>query len=265
MQDVACNCISTTTPPSGGGLPHRSDRDACRLSLGCKLQILVSLRVFGMRSYYICPFSYCLVLCIKKFTKNVLTLTTQKSPSGVSLSFSHTHIGHPWGFSLNFLLSIPDTFIWESHLPPPRPPGATALPVLVFRLCWHSHYHQWLYISHFKAACENASAWWYYGIAFGVEFSSHFIVEPGGVEEEVWPSGKSARIAIQRPWVHFPLWPLAGLVLSNSESQDLTSNIIIYSYFLLAKHHLPLREVSILQKIEVNHQSTAGNNSRCSF
>ena len=115
-------------PPRGGGLPHRSDRDACRLSLGCKLQILVSLRVFGMRSYYICPFSYCLVLCIKKFTKNVLTLTTQKSPSGVSLSFSHTHIGHPWGFSLNFLLSIPDTFIWESHLPPPPPPRGNRPP-----------------------------------------------------------------------------------------------------------------------------------------
>ena len=37
--------------------------------LGCKLQILVSLRVFGMESHYIGPFRYRLVLCIKKFTK----------------------------------------------------------------------------------------------------------------------------------------------------------------------------------------------------
>ena len=79
----------------GGGLPHKSDRDAHRLAWGCKLQTLASLRVFGMESYYICPFKCCLVLYIKKFTKNALTLTTQKSPLGVSLSLSvsHTHIG----------------------------------------------------------------------------------------------------------------------------------------------------------------------------
>jgi len=87
------------------------------VSLWCKLQILVSRRVFGMESYYICPFSYRLVLCIMKFTKNALTLTTQKSPWGVSLSLSHTHIGLTEGFNLNFLTSIPVTFIWES---PPR-------------------------------------------------------------------------------------------------------------------------------------------------
>ena len=67
--------------------------DARRLAFGCKLQILASPRVFGMESHYICPFLYRLVLCIKKFTKNALTLTTQKSPLGVSLSLSHTHIG----------------------------------------------------------------------------------------------------------------------------------------------------------------------------
>ena len=33
---------------------HQSDGDARRLPLGCKLQILVSLRVFCME-YYICP------------------------------------------------------------------------------------------------------------------------------------------------------------------------------------------------------------------
>ena len=78
-----------------GELLCKSDGDAPSLSLGCKLQILVSLRVFGMESHYICPFRYRLVLCIKKFTKNALTLTTQKSPLGVSLSLSHTHIGLP--------------------------------------------------------------------------------------------------------------------------------------------------------------------------
>ena len=35
-------------PRGGGGLPYKSDGDARRLALGCKLQILVSLRVFGM-------------------------------------------------------------------------------------------------------------------------------------------------------------------------------------------------------------------------
>ena len=53
-------------PRGGGGLPYWSDRDTCRLALGCKLQILVSLSVFGMESHYICPFRYRLVLCIKK-------------------------------------------------------------------------------------------------------------------------------------------------------------------------------------------------------
>ena len=91
-------------------LPYKSDWDACCLALGCKLQILVSCRVFGMESYYICPFRYCLVLCIMRFTKNALTLTTQKSPWGVSLSLSHTHVGLTEVFNLNFPTSIPVTF-----------------------------------------------------------------------------------------------------------------------------------------------------------
>ena len=44
--------------PGGGGLPYKSDGDARLLTLGCKLQILVSLRVFGKESYYIYPFRY---------------------------------------------------------------------------------------------------------------------------------------------------------------------------------------------------------------
>ena len=79
------------------GLLYKNDRDSRRLALECKLQILVSLKVFGMESYYICPFRYRLGLRIKKVTKNALTLTTQKSTSGVSLSLSHTYIGLPWG------------------------------------------------------------------------------------------------------------------------------------------------------------------------
>ena len=52
----------------------------------------------------------------KKFTKNALTLTTQKSPLEDGLSLSHTHIGPP-GFNLNFPMSFPVTFIREC------PPG----------------------------------------------------------------------------------------------------------------------------------------------
>ena len=37
---------------SRGGPPLKSDRGAHRLALGCKLHILVSLRVFGMESHY---------------------------------------------------------------------------------------------------------------------------------------------------------------------------------------------------------------------
>ena len=81
--------------PRCGRLPYKSDWDARCLALGCKLQILVSRRMFGMESHYICPFRYRLVLCIMKFTKNALTLTTEKSRWGVSLSLSHTHIGLP--------------------------------------------------------------------------------------------------------------------------------------------------------------------------
>ena len=97
----------------GGELSYKSDRDARRLALGCKLQILVSLKVFGMKSYYICQSRYRLVLCVKKFTKNALTLTRQKSTLGVSLS--HTHIGLPalGVYNLSFPTSIPVTFLFR--------------------------------------------------------------------------------------------------------------------------------------------------------
>ena len=105
--------VSGYTHPGEGGVPYKSDGDA-RLPLGCKLQILVSLRVFGVESHYICPFWCRIGLCIKNFTKNALTLTTQKSPLGVNLSLSHAHICLPHEFNLDFLTSIPVTFIWES-------------------------------------------------------------------------------------------------------------------------------------------------------
>ena len=38
------------------------------------------------------------------------------SPLMFSLSLSHTRTGLPQGFNLNFPISIPDTFIWESPL-----------------------------------------------------------------------------------------------------------------------------------------------------
>ena len=63
----------------GGGGSHIKLRENARhLALGCKLQILVLLRVFGVEGHYICPFKYRLVLCTKKFTKNALTLITQQ-------------------------------------------------------------------------------------------------------------------------------------------------------------------------------------------
>ena len=105
-------------PRGGGGLPYKRDGDARRLALGCKLQILVTLRVFEMESHYICPFRYHLGLCIKKFTKNALTLATQKSPLEFSLSFSHTHFGLPKGFNWNFPPIVTVTFLWESTRPP---------------------------------------------------------------------------------------------------------------------------------------------------
>ena len=52
-------------------------------------------RCLGLKAIYICTVRYRLVLCIKKFAKNALTLTIQKSPLGVSLSLSQTHIGLP--------------------------------------------------------------------------------------------------------------------------------------------------------------------------
>ena len=74
-----------------------------------------------MESHYICPFRYRLVLCLKKFTKHALTLTTQKSPLARD-QFKlepHPHWS-PLGVNLNFPTSIPVTFTMD-------PPGGELL------------------------------------------------------------------------------------------------------------------------------------------
>jgi len=48
-----------------GGLPYKSDGDARRLALGCKSQILASLRMFGMESHYL-PIQVSLSIVHKK-------------------------------------------------------------------------------------------------------------------------------------------------------------------------------------------------------
>ena len=54
-----------------GGLLYKTDGEARRLALGCKLQILVSLRVFGMESYYISlPIQVSLSTADKEIYKN---------------------------------------------------------------------------------------------------------------------------------------------------------------------------------------------------
>ena len=87
------------------GLPYESGGDARRLALGCKWQILVSLRVFGMESYY-------------RNLQNAVTLTTQNSSLGGHFKLEpHPH----WSpLRFKFSTSIPGTFIWES------PPGNVA-------------------------------------------------------------------------------------------------------------------------------------------
>ena len=59
----------------------------------------IELKVFGMESHYICPFRYRLMLCIKKFTKNVVTLRTEISfRVSLTFQFSDEHPRHfIWG------------------------------------------------------------------------------------------------------------------------------------------------------------------------
>ena len=110
-------------PKRGGGeLPYKRNGDARRLALGCKLQLLVSLRVFGIESLYICPFKYRLVLCIKKFAKNALTVTTEKSPLGFSLELGP----HPHWSSLEVYFEFADEHPRHFYIGVPPPPGGRA-------------------------------------------------------------------------------------------------------------------------------------------
>ena len=87
--------------PSGGWGGGEGGRgDAPHLTLGCELQILVSIRVFRTESHYICPFSYQLGLYMKKFFKNAESVLVW-TPLRVSLSLSHTHIDLPSRFNDN--------------------------------------------------------------------------------------------------------------------------------------------------------------------
>ena len=91
-------------PKGGGGGrgmdSQKSEGDAPHLTLGCKLQILVSIRVFRTESHHICPFSYQLGLYVKIFLKNAVSVLVW-TPLGVSFSLSHTYIDLPSRFNNN--------------------------------------------------------------------------------------------------------------------------------------------------------------------
>ena len=78
--------------------------------------------VSGMERHYVRPFRCRLILYIKKFTKNAMTLTTQKSPLGVSLNLSHTHIGLLRGFIWILQWTTPSLLNRSPSSPPPPPP-----------------------------------------------------------------------------------------------------------------------------------------------
>ena len=83
--------------PKRGGAAHRKVKWMNVVSLwGVNCRFRSQLGCLRCK-VTICPSRYRLVLCIKKFSKNALTLTTQKSPLGVSLNLSHAHIGSPSG------------------------------------------------------------------------------------------------------------------------------------------------------------------------
>ena len=93
-----------------GGIPYKSDRDSHCLPWGSKLQIFVSLKVFGNGKSL--PIQVLLIgLAKRKLQKNVMIFW-------YGLLLNHTHIDLPWGFNDKFSTSIPLTFIRES---PPGP------------------------------------------------------------------------------------------------------------------------------------------------
>ena len=82
-------------PRGGGQLPYNSDGDIVVSLWGVNCRFWFQLGCLGWKVTLFAQFRYRLILYMEKFTKNVLTLTTQKSPLGVRLSLSHTHTDLP--------------------------------------------------------------------------------------------------------------------------------------------------------------------------
>ena len=75
--------ISVMNARGGGGDSHIKVTGILVVSVwGVKRRFWPHLGCLGWK-VIICPFRYRLVLCIKKFTKNALKLTTQQSPLAV--------------------------------------------------------------------------------------------------------------------------------------------------------------------------------------
>ena len=89
----------------GGGwrLPYKRNGDARRLALGCKLQILVSLRVFGWK----------VTILLIDVSLSVLKEIYKKCPNADHTKiYLHNHIGLPaYGFNLNFPASLPSLLV----------------------------------------------------------------------------------------------------------------------------------------------------------
>ena len=99
----------------GWKFPHKSDGDALSSHLGVYFGEWQG--VWDGKSLYL-PIQVSVSTVHKEIQKMpTVTLNKQKSPLAVSLSLSHTHIGLPWGFNLNFPTSIPVTY---GSPPPPR-------------------------------------------------------------------------------------------------------------------------------------------------
>ena len=107
----------------GWKLPHKSDGDTLSSHFGVYIGEWQGF--WDGKSLYL-PIQVSVSTVPKEIYKKMsyVTLNKHKSPLGVSLSLSHTHIGLPSGFNLNFLRSIPITY---GSLPPASPPGFSHL------------------------------------------------------------------------------------------------------------------------------------------
>ena len=80
----------------GAGSSHITVMGIPVVSLwGVNCRFWFQLGCLGWKVTLFAQFRYHLILYMEKFTKNVLTLTTQKYPLGVRLSLSHTHTDLP--------------------------------------------------------------------------------------------------------------------------------------------------------------------------